>query len=1436
MVGRAVWLGVLVTALGPMAAAQEGRGDGPVAAWSFNARLRGLARDIATDTHHAGARLSTQYAESPGGHAILLDGVGSSLVVPRHPALLMTDSVTLDIWVRLETVDTGQPQCLVDKGGERYRLQVEPGGRAMFGLKNDRGRFDLPGGRLQARRWHRITGVFDRPRAYLYVDAELVAEGRWDQTIGPGGDLFIGSKGGVTYFTQGQIDELRISRDPLPPSPDEKPTAVVRGVQSGEAKMTVKRDANGGVTVDTGVAQFELTGAGVVRTIVIQDRPVVSDNTAPLLAAELIESPEYDGWRDGVRVRKLQGVYQPGNARPTETQDTFEAAFTGRLEFGQGDAIETQATMRFAAGSPFMSTAVRLTPVGEFRDRFLRFLAVRMPMNLKKRKRVVQGGDRGVRWNTRHWYQFLVSTISTLLEEPDHNIWRHFVIDQNTPHDYHIWRSESDYTSPLSMQRGIAAPGWIAAYDQQAGLLMGYRELSSRAPKALWVKAQDAGEALAYLHSPTQPALDIHSPGSSTVFGEPHRIDWLPFTDDFRFSQPDLALSREWGLEGLASDPPPRREVPAGEVRLWTASAAQEPGPMVSGGVPFSRAALTDPRNVRLRDGNGDVPLQTTPLAYWPDKSIKWLLLTFPAEGGAVSGAQAGEGALSFELSRRVGAPLAYGLDYGGAARPGEPETRLQAVATQDTVRIDTGPLQLELAAGSEWLTSAKLAGREVLPGGATSYVDFLRPDEPYPCGTTHAQGARDPGVFIPQSVELEESGPLRAVVRLEGMTDSEEPQRMILRLEAYAGSSAVRLTQSVEFLHKDPRAALVQRMGIDLGLGEGNGSTVTFGGQEGPVQMAPGRRAGLRQHSHLGYTAWQQAEGERFQRVVDSRHRSRGWLDMSGARAGVTAALRDMWQQFPNELVADLQSGTLTVGLWPAGAPLMDVRRYSNYPHRSQGESAGTPSSWVQDTWYPNDCFVGVSKTHEVLLYFHDDSARAEAIDSMVADFQRPPLVYAGRDWYRDTGVIAPDALTGNPALTRCEDNLRHFARFWLHHQKLWGWYGMWDYGDVGHYFKGGYGSNIPPDALRALLAGGEQAEGVNVARARFTDYRPNHDWAFDNGRWGWSNTEGLLNLFMQTEYLRTGERDLYFFIEAMARHFRDVDMRHAGRWFGYGTRHGVQHWSDGNHEERQTTHSEFRYHHYLSGDMRSRDFARELYEGVYKVKDVNIHAAHSGRLQGLLTQWEMTGSDEPADILSRYVPAFHVPEGLVESPRVKFPEVERVAATDSVNAGNMFFWTFGAGHGVIEYFELTGNEAVRQALIGTADDALADGNIGLRLKAVAFAAYHADDPEPYREAIREWALGRGRAYLTQIVPHNPDLYSGPRGMLRGSTAGALFVMNDLPYVLPILEEDPPLDDGMRRIDEKGGAFYREPVLSWQSEYDEPEFEEYLRIKHPQP
>ncbi len=1197
---------------------------------------------------------------------------------------------------------------------------------------------------------------------------------------------------------------------------------------------------SGGVTVDTGPMSFQLADRGALRSLCIGEKVLVANNQAPLLAAEVFESSQYDGYRDAVPGTILPAAWRADRHEYRQGGKEFQASYSGRLDFGSGDAIVGRLVLSASAGSPLLKACVELEPQGEFKDRFLRSVALRLPLALNKRKRVVQAGDRGVQWNTRHWYQFHVSTVGTLLPEPDHNLWRLFSIDQNTAADYHIWRSESAVTCPLSMQRGLQAPGWMAVYDEQAGLLFAYRGLAGRAPKSLRVMADGSGEAAVYLWHSGLPALHVRAPQAAAVFGPPHATDWMAFLGDPSDSRPDAALARHWGVEKLASDPPARNEAPLADMNLLTAHSADAEAPLVTGGVPLPKGALRDPAHARLRCGEADVPLQTRAVAYWPDKSIKWLLLTFPADGGAVSGA-AGEGdVLRFDLTRRDGSRAAYRLDYGGSARMGQPQVALAARQAAENILIDTGPLQIELAPGRQWLPRARLLGREMLArGGARSFVDFLRTEPAYPCTTTHAQGTPDEGGFCAQTIRLEESGPLRSVVRLEGMTTAKEPARVILRLEAYAGRSAVRLFHTVEFLHKDPRVAFVDRMGVELPLAGVGDSRVTAGGQDGPLSLPVGARAGLRQHSHLGYQAWHQVAGERFPRIDQAKNRSRAWLDLNGPQGGIALVLRDMWQQFPNELLADLEGSRLVAYFWPESHPVMDIRRYSNYPHPAQGESASPESRWVADGYYARDPIMGISKTHELLLYFHGPEIGSGRIDAVAADFQRPPLVFAGGDHYVRTGIILPQSLPSSDRFPRTHANLDHYARFWLHHQQLWGWYGFWDYGDVQHHYKTGYGPIVPSDKLVELVEDRSKDLGkLDVSGWRRLDYAPNQEWASDNGRWGWNNTEGLPGLYLQNHYLRTGDRDVFFFAEAMARHFRDVDMRHDGMWLGHGTRHGVQHWSDGNHEERQTTHSEFRYIHHLTGDPRSRDFAQQLFEQVYSRRPVKIHAAHSGRLQGLLAWWEMTGSDDLAAMLAKYVPSFLVADGICESPSVQFPEVRCTVQDRDVNSGNMFFWTFGAGHGLLEYYYLTGDDGLRQALIRVADHAIQERDPGNFRKAVIFAARHADDPARYLRYLETWA--RGSSYVLQVVPHNRSFYGGPRGMLQGSVSGSLFAMNDIPYLLCVLPGDPQLNErqreALRQVDLHGAADYQPPALDWQSAYDRGDLAEYLRIKHPQP
>ena len=1408
----------------------------PIVAWEFNSIADGVVRDASGNGHHAEVAGRPTLAESPKGQALVFDGKTTCLKPRRHPELAATSALTLDVWLWLE----GGPGAMsvVDKSGERYRLTITKH-RVHFGLKTKGARGDLVGGALREQTWHRVTCVFGRPKMVIYVDCRQVAEREWDYDIGAGGDLFVGMRAGRIEPFKGRVDRLRVYRAARTPRPEDE-SLVTSGETAMQSKMEVTT-VDGGVRVDTGAIRFDLDTSrhGFVSSVSVGDKQVGARPQTPPLFATVFESGDYDGYRDSARGEMHRAAYRLDRCTHEQKDDSFSALSEGALHWPNGDSISFELSLRARAGSPHLAISVKFDRAGEFRDRFIREIGLQMPLALNERKRIVQAGDRGVQFDTRYRYQFHMHV--GFLPEPDHNFWQHFHVDQATPNDYHLWRSESLATSGLSMFRGRQAAGWMTAYDQEGGLLFAYRGMSQRAPKSLYVHAPESGRACIYLHAPEHAALDLQdSRAAAQLFGDPHETDWIAFAGEELFAKPDAQLAGVWGRETLASDPPVKADAEVDAIHLWDAEPCDgQAAPLVMGGLPLPRGAATQEDNVRLFYQGKEVPLQTRAVAYWPDRSIKWLLLLFPPDGDGGYGLAPGTGegkAIPFRLTLRGDREQEFVLHYGGETRKAGVTKGLSASEADGEVNIDAGPLKLTLGPGDRWLKSVELNGREMLRADSEplAFVDFLRPPENYAVGTTHAEGDLDPGAVAIENLKLEESGPLRAMLRLEGMARSQEPARVIIRIEAYAGRPFVRLFHTVEFLHKDPRRAFVRRMGLRLPLRLDKTRTrASAGSQSGIEALQLSLRSGLRQTSHLNYEIWQQQAGQRHRTIAESAHRSRGWLDFSDGQGGLAVAVRNMWQESPKELVAESADTALSVNLWPESVPPMDVRRYSDYPHQGQGEAATTDSFWVDNTYYVQDPFVGVSKTHELLLLFHDGSTTGAQIDSLAADFQRPPLVYAGAKWYRDTRVALPNVMPDDPNFRRLNENFANLAKFWMFHQKYWGWYGMWDYGDVRHLFHNGYGKLIEPELLAKLLKMPvEEALKIGSRELpRRQDYFTPHDWAFDNGRWGWSNTEGLCNLFMQTQYLRTGDRDLYFFIEAMARHVRDVDMRHAGMWFGRGTRHGVQHWSDGNHEDRQTIPSEFRYYHYLNGDLRCRDFSKQLTEDWYLKGTVEIHAYHSGRLYGLLTRWEMTGDPDLGDVLRRYIHAMILPEGFDCSGAVKMPEAVSVGESKDVNTSSMFFDHFGATHALLEYYQLTEDPKLREALIKFAQEGK-----GPSEKAIAFAARHADDPAPYRAAIEAHAQKK-IWYAYKFVSANPIHWTGHRAFLTGNVPVGLFQANTLGYVYSLFDREPNLSEkdraAMRERDERE-PLPRPPFLreSWQDEYDRPEFRDYFTPK----
>src|SRR6185437_15751401 len=198
------------------------------------------------------------------------------------------------------------------------------------------------------------------------------------------------------------------------------------------------------------------------------------------------------------------------------------------------------------------------------------------------------------------------------------------------------------------------------------------------------------------------------------------------------------------------------------EVKWLEGVPAAEAG--VSWGVPFARGSVARSQTFQLTAADGKaVPVQQWPLAYWPDGSMKFLGFA------TVAGANAG-----------AALRLAPGTPARGA---------LTARDSGNAIEIDTGKVQARLAkSGTRLIESLRMDGREVAREGRL--VCLL-------------EGQTEPFTGTVRSATLEQSGPVRAVVKFEGMHKQgagREFLPFVVRLYFYSGSEQIRAVHSIVF------------------------------------------------------------------------------------------------------------------------------------------------------------------------------------------------------------------------------------------------------------------------------------------------------------------------------------------------------------------------------------------------------------------------------------------------------------------------------------------------------------------------------------------------------------------------------------------------------------------------------------------------------------
>lgn len=610
----------------------------------------------------------------------------------------------------------------------------------------------------------------------------------------------------------------------------------------------------------------------------------------------------------------------------------------------------------------------------------------------------------------------------------------------------------------------------------------------------------------------------------------------------------------------------------------------------VSWGVPLPEGTVKKSNNFILKNSRGEIlPLQSWPLAYWPDGSLKWIGLSTVVESDQ---------------------DTVYYLEIVGKEKFNY-NKKIQIKETSEEVFVNTGVLQCEIPKkGNKIIQSIKLNDKKISTGG--SLICILQNG---PSNEIGPQPSKEQFISNIEKVTVEQNGPVRAVIKIEGKHFSESSKRswlpFIVRLYFYAGLQSIRIVHTIIY-DGNQEVDFVRGLGLvfDVPLDEQfYNRHIRFSGDEGrlwdePCQPLTGRMpldrneeiyskqlSGERiaepetfseQQRTLisNWASWNDfklvqlnADGFRILKRTNDKsswidagygHRSTGLAFVGDVTGGLTVCYRDFWQSFPSALeISNVKKDTaqLKIWLWPPDADAMDMRHYDTLAY---GHNLIASYEDVQPGF---STATGVARTSEILLYASNNVPSYDTLYKIVKTANRPPLLTASPEYIHSIPVFGVWSLPDYSTETKrwIEDQLNKAIKYYQLEIEQRHWYGFWHYGDIQHSY----------DPRR-------------------------HTWKYDIGGFAWDNTELMPNLWLWYSFLRTAREDIFRMAEAMTRHNSEVDVYHLGRFTGLGSRHNVIHWGCGAKEVRISQAALNRFYYYLTTDERTGDIMHEIVDAA--------------------------------------------------------------------------------------------------------------------------------------------------------------------------------------------------------------------------------------------
>ena len=651
-----------------------------------------------------------------------------------------------------------------------------------------------------------------------------------------------------------------------------------------------------------------------------------------------------------------------------------------------------------------------------------------------------------------------------------------------------------------------------------------------------------------------------------------------------------------------AGAPSTGRAIPGDEAELhWLEGQVPAVVNGATWGVPWPRGKYSKDTAFALATAAGEaVPVQSWPLAWWPDSSLKWTAHAVGAGTGRTD-----------QLILAAGTPAA----------PAKP---VQVSETADAIEVDTGAIRCTVAKkGATVIASIMRDGREIARDGRLVALCDDRPAE----GATVVK--TESFVSEINAVTIEQRGPVRAVVKIEGKHRGLERTWLpfSVRLYFYAGGDAVRMMHSFVF-DGDEQKDFIRGLGVRFVVpmrdplhdrhvrfvGEGSGLWAEAVRGLTGLRRDPGeavRRAQLAGEACPPVSAFEEAVRSRLEYIpawgdctlfqsaasaFEIRKRTQsgfGWVGVDqGGRAagvgyvggatggGVIFGLRDFWQRHPTQLDirgAHTDAAEVTVWLWSPEAPAMDLRFYHDVMGMDTYEKQYDGGLDITYEDYEPGWGIahGIARTSEITLWALAATPSRERIIELAGAVRTPPQLTcapAHLAGARVFGGLWSLSDRSTPARAAIEDRLDWQFDYYRRQVEQRHWYGFWNYGDVMHTYD-----------------------------------RDRHVWRYDVGGFAWDNSELSPDLWLWYAYLRSGRADIFRLAEAMTRHTGEVDVYHLGRFAGLGSRHNVQHWGCSAKQVRISTAIYRRFYYYLTADERVGDLMRALVDCDHKLTEVS-------------------------------------------------------------------------------------------------------------------------------------------------------------------------------------------------------------------------------------